>query len=77
MNEFVSQKIVCLGARYIWRGTLLGFDGPMLVMGEDTTQVTDHSETEVRQEMPVGKTFLNPASLEAVYLQSGTKWCPQ
>lgn len=73
MQEWVGKRIAMVGTRYIWRGKLDEIEGPFLVL-TGGYQVTDHGEDAVREEMPVGRLRLNPASAEAIYLEEEVDW---
>jgi len=72
-SDWVADKrrIVILAGRFIWRGRLVEERGPFAIL-EDASQVLDHNDKQVLEQIEVGPLRVNAAAIEAIYPEEGT-----
>lgn len=76
LDRWISQRVVALCGRYIWRGRLADLCEPLIRLTE-ASQVIDHGADILREEHHVGEVVLNLMAVESIYLEEGLAWIPK
>jgi hypothetical protein len=74
-EDLVGKRVVILSDRFMYRGRVAQELGPLLVL-EDAAHVIDHGTDAIREEIPIGRAFVNVERAEAFWEEQGTLWIP-